>query len=82
MSDTDSKLAALIRGVRAISPGFEIKFTLSETNPEHCCITVGAQHAIIVYTDFGLPDTVLSMAISKLSNISQKTLAAIKNGDK
>ena len=83
MSDTDSKLKALAKGVRAISPGFEIKISMSESNPEHYCISVGVfPHAIVIYTDYGLLDTVLSLALSKLSNISQKTLAAINNGDK
>ncbi len=83
MSDTDSKLKALLRGVRAISPGFEVKLTPSGSNPDHWCITVGVlPNVIVVYTDFGLPDTVLSLALSKLSNISQKTIAAIKLGDK
>ena len=82
MSETDSKLKALMRGVRAISSGFEIKLTPSSTNPDHWCVAVGVfPNVIVVYTDFGLPETVLSMALSKLSNISQKTLAAIKTGD-
>lgn len=82
MSEGD-KLKALCKGVRAISPGFEIKLTASSDNHEHWCITIGAPHAIIVYTDFGLLDTVIGLALSKLANISQKTLAAIKdtNGD-
>jgi hypothetical protein len=81
MSETD-KLKALCKGVRSISSGFEIKLTASSENPEHWCITIGTRDAIVVYTDFGLLENVVSLAISKLANISQRTLAAIKtNGD-
>jgi hypothetical protein len=78
VSETD-KLKALCKGVRSISPGFEVKLTASSDNPEHWCVTVGSRDAIIVYTDFGLLDTVIGLAISKLANVSQRTLAALKD---
>ena len=81
MSELD-RLKTLCKGVRSISPGFEITLTASKENPEHWCITIGTRDAIVVYTDFGFLDTVVSLAISKLANLSQRTLAALKtNGD-
>ena len=81
MSETE-KLRALCKGVRIISPAFEIKLIASSENPEHWCITIGAPDAIIVYTDFGLLDTVIGLALGKLASISQRTLAAIKDEGK
>jgi hypothetical protein len=78
MSEAD-KLKALCKAVRAISPGFEVRFTASSDNPDHWCVTIGATHAIIIHTDFGMLDNVISIALGKLANISQKTLRAIKD---
>lgn len=77
MAETD-KLQALVNGVRAIAPGLEIRIALSEANPAQCCITIAASSVILVYTDYGSLDAVLSFAISKLRTISQRTLAAVK----
>jgi hypothetical protein len=78
----EGKLKALCKGVHAISSGFEIRFTASSDNSEQWCVTVGVRDVILFHTGFGTLDDILSLAISKLAGISQKSLVAIKNGDK
>jgi hypothetical protein len=79
-TETD-KLMTLAKGVRAISPGLKIEITNSESNPDQFCISVAASSVIIIFTGFGTMESVLSLAISKLANISQRTLAAVKPAD-
>jgi len=76
-AETD-KLKKLCKGVRAVSPGLKIELTASVDHPDQWCITVSASSVILVFTDFGPLDKVLGFAISKLANISQRTLAAVK----
>lgn len=75
--ETD-KLVRLINGVRSISTSLEITITASNENPTHVAIRIGVLGAVLFNTDFGLPDTVIDLAIVKLASISQKTLAAVK----
>jgi hypothetical protein len=79
-TETD-KLLKLCNGVRAISPGMEVKVISSQDNVTHFSVAVCVSSVVIFATDFGLLDTVLSLAISKLANISQRTLAAVKPSD-
>jgi len=77
-SETD-KLKALTKGVRALSPAFEIRLVPSKENPDHWAVFVEITNAVVIIeTDFGLLDNVLGLAISKLANISQRTLAAVR----
>jgi hypothetical protein len=72
------KLKTLAKGVRALSPDFEIRLVASKDNMEHWAVLVSVSGIVLIDTDFGMLENVLDMAVSKLANLSQRTLNAVR----
>lgn len=77
---TLEKIQKLCDGVRAIGPGIEIRLKPSEDVPDQWSVMVigGNGGAILIYTDFDTLDRALAQACSKLANISQRMMAAVR----
>lgn len=71
-------LEKLCHGVRAISPGMEIHFTPSESEPEKWAVLIVANGAIIVNTDYDVVEKSVEQALRKLANISARMMAAVR----
>lgn len=77
MGEAD-KLMALCAGARAISPGLEVKVVASSDDPEKWSVVVSVSSVILIWTEYASLDTALDSALRKLTNMSQRTLAAVE----